>query len=135
MLKHTWLKGRTRDYEAEANPKALGTMESLTDEDMVDNLKKYASANRLRRIALMVIAHRSDSDSLRELRAAFRAIDTANEGFINFGELEAVLTKAGYDAKLIAEVFEAVDHDNTGRISYTEFLAAMLDGNSLVQED
>lgn len=135
VLKHKWLKGRTRDYEAAANPKALGTMESLTDEDMVDNLKKYASANRLRRIALMVIAHRSDSDSLRELRAAFRAIDTANEGFINFGELEAVLTKAGYDATLIAEVFEAVDHDNTGRISYTEFLAAMLEGNCLVQED
>ncbi|KAH8063615.1 serine/threonine kinase [Aureococcus anophagefferens] len=135
VLKHKWLKGRTRDYEAAANPKSLGTMESLTDEDMVDNLKKYASANRLRRIALMVIAHRSDSDSLRELRAAFRAIDTANEGFINFGELEAVLTKAGYDQALIAEVFEAVDHDNTGRISYTEFLAAMLEGNCLVQED
>ncbi|KAH8076070.1 serine/threonine kinase [Aureococcus anophagefferens] len=135
VLKHKWLKGRTRDYEAAANPKSLGTMESLTDEDMVDNLKKYASANRLRRIALMVIAHRSDSDSLRELRAAFRAIDTANEGFINFGELEAGLTKAGYDQTLIAEVFEAVDHDNTGRISYTEFLAAMLEGNCLVQED
>ena len=46
-----------------------------------------------------------------------------------------MLTKAGYDAKRIAEVFEAVDHDNTGRISYTEFLAAMLEGNCLVQED
>ncbi|KAH8096251.1 serine/threonine kinase [Aureococcus anophagefferens] len=99
VLKHKWLKGRTRDYEAAANPKSLGTMD--------------------------------DSDSLRELRAAFRAIDTANEGFINFGELEAVLTKAGYDQTLIAEVFEAVDHDNTGRISYTEFLAAMLEGNCL----
>ncbi|KAH8043849.1 serine/threonine kinase [Aureococcus anophagefferens] len=134
VLKHKWLKGRTRDYEAAANPKSLGDDGVATDEDMVDNLKKYV---REPPAAHRPHGHRPPQRQrlARELRAAFRAIDTANEGFINFGELEAVLTKAGYDQALIAEVFEAVDHDNTGRISYTEFLAAMLEGNCLVQED
>lgn len=33
------------------------------------------------------------------------------------------------------EIFEAVDHDKTGRISYTEFLAAALEGTNMVRED
>ena len=145
VLQHAWLKGRNRDYEEPdaaarrrsdpKNPKALACCDSITEDDLAGNLKAYANSNRLRKIALMVIAHRSDADALKDLRAAFRSIDTNNEGYINFGELEVVLKKAGYGADVIKPIFDAVDHDNTGRISYTEFLAAMLDGNSLVQED
>ena len=33
--------------------------------------------------------------AIKQLRAAFRHIDTANEGFIKFTELETLLTRAG----------------------------------------
>ena len=83
----------------------------------------------------MVIAHRTEADSVRTLRKAFRAIDTGGEGYITFRELEDVLQTQGHTTEEIKDIFEAVDHANDQRISYTEFLAAMLDGQSHLQED
>uniref|UniRef100_A0A7S3K0F3 non-specific serine/threonine protein kinase n=1 Tax=Aureoumbra lagunensis TaxID=44058 RepID=A0A7S3K0F3_9STRA len=110
-------------------------MYNSQDNLIADALSKYATSTKLRRIALMVVAHRSDCDALREIREAFRAIDTHNEGFITFDELKVVLERAHFDHENVRAIFDAVDHDGTGRISYTEFIAACLEGSSLVQED
>ena len=83
----------------------------------------------------MVIAHRTEADSVRTLRKAFRAIDTGGEGYITFQELEDVLQTQGHTTEEIKDIFDAVDHANDQRISYTEFLAAMLDGQSHLQEE
>lgn len=145
-LQHAWIKNVDREFdagdagtttsEARLRLKTGKSMESTDDcGDLANTLVNYAAASRLRKIALMVIAHRSNSDTLRELRQQFRAIDTSGEGFINFSELNTVLANAGYEATVIKEIFDAVDHDNTGKISYTEFVAAMLEGTGFVQED
>jgi len=109
--------------------------ESYSEDNIAESLSEYARCSKLRKIALMIVAHRSDYEALRDLREAFRAIDTNDEGFLNFGELQVVLRRAGYDDETVRQVFDAVDHDGTGRISYTEFIAACLEGSSLVQED
>mmetsp|Transcript_9341 Transcript_9341/g.27977 ORF Transcript_9341/g.27977 Transcript_9341/m.27977 type:complete len:509 (-) Transcript_9341:44-1570(-) len=133
VLTQPWLKGRSRDFAPHDEEHSLGAHQP--SEDLANQLQEYAAASRLRKIGLMVIAHRSDAESIKALRSAFRAIDTANEGFINFSELSKVLEDAGVDGARAQEIFAAVDHDGTGRISYTEFLAAMLDGHASVQED
>jgi len=138
VLELPWLKGRSRDYAptpGSANDRRPSGAEPIDGEELTNTLTHYAAASRLRKIGLMVIAHRSSDESLASLRKAFRAIDTHNEGFINFSELEAVLKDAGHDPDVIRETFDAVDHDGTGKISYTEFLAAMLDGAASIQED
>ena len=109
--------------------------ESYSEDNVAESLASYAASSNLRKIALMVVAHRSDNDALREIREAFRAIDTGNEGFINFEELKVVLERAHYDSDTVRQIFDAVDHDGTGIISYTEFIAACLEGTTMVQED
>ena len=49
--------------------------------------------------------------------------------------MEDVLAKNGHSSEEIKDIFNAVDHANDQRISYTEFFAAMLDGQSHLQED
>jgi len=109
--------------------------ESYSEDNVAESLASYAASSDLRKIALMVVAHRSDNEALREIRQAFRAIDTNSEGFINFDELRVVLERAHYDQETVQQIFNAVDHDGTGVISYTEFIAACLEGTTIIQED
>ena len=74
----------------------------------------------------MVIAHRTEADSVRTLRKAFRAIDTGGEGYITFRELEDVLQTQGHTTEEIKDIFDAVemiDDDNDGHVDYEEFVA------------
>ncbi|KAJ1462743.1 kinase-like domain-containing protein [Pelagophyceae sp. CCMP2097] len=107
----------------------------LEPADIGRSLCSYANSSRLRKMALMVVAHRSDSDAIRELRAAFRRVDTGREGFITFVELSTLLKGCAFEEEVIAQIFDAVDHDSTGKISYTEFLAACMEGTTVIQED
>lgn len=131
--KHTWIQGRRRSISAEAQRGKL--RESYSEDHIAENLLKYAASSKLRKIALMVVAHRADNEAIRDLREAFRSIDTAGEGTITFEEFRVVLERAGISESSIRSTFDAVDHDGTGMISYTEFVAACLEGSSMVKED
>ncbi|KAJ8600816.1 hypothetical protein CTAYLR_006417 [Chrysophaeum taylorii] len=142
--KHPWIKGRRRSVptQKDGEPAAASTTaknaklrESYSEDHLAENLATYAASSKLRKIALMIVAHRADTDKIREIREAFRAVDTAGEGTITFDELRVVLERANYSPETIRQIFDAVDLDGTGKISYTEFIAACLEGSSLVQED
>ena len=135
VLKLPWIKGKNRDHEPSPNSERASFTETLSEQDLAGSLREYSATSAIRRVGLMVIAHRTEADSVRTLRKAFRAIDTGGEGYITFQELEDVLQTQGHTTEEIKDIFDAVDHANDQRISYTEFLAAMLDGQSHLQED
>ncbi|GMH78604.1 hypothetical protein TL16_g07869 [Triparma laevis f. inornata] len=85
------------------------------------SLKKYGAYGQLQKMALMVIAHQSSTDEIMELRKAFDAYDTANNGTIQLKEFQAALRSIGnHDEKQIEEIFQSVDIDKSGQIHYTE---------------
>ena len=72
------------------------------------------------------------SQSLREeqLLAIFEEFDTSGDGFIDVGELQAALGKAGKEVSLeeAGGILKRVDANNDGQISFDEFKAALKGG-------
>lgn len=131
-LDHRWLK------RAFTHQQTLSSQ--LSDRDgvgkgFVNSLKQFGQYGKLRKAALMVVAHRAKPEQIEKLRLAFIEIDTAREGFITLQELEHVLLEYGISNQETAEIFAGLDVDRTGKISYTEFLAASMETMGLLQEE
>ena len=102
---------------------------------VADNLLVYKDTAALKKIALNVIAHRSSTDDIMQLRKCFDSYDTANNGIISFEEFQEALKKSNYSDKDIEEMFASVDINDNGHVMYTEFIAATLEAQGQVEEE
>lgn len=104
-------------------------------EDLEHNgLETYQESSDLKKLALHVIAHKSTTEEIFKLRAAFDEFDENNDGTITYKEFKSALAKSGYDQKSIDSMFKSVDVDGSGSVGYTEFLAATLETQGRVEE-
>ncbi|KAL3908326.1 MAG: hypothetical protein SGARI_003114, partial [Bacillariaceae sp.] len=102
---------------------------------VADNLLVYKDTAALKKIALNVIAHRSSTEDIMQLRKCFDSYDTANNGIISFEEFQEALKKSNYDDKEIEGMFKSVDINDNGHVMYTEFIAATLEAQGQVEEE
>ena len=66
---------------------------------------------------------------------AFVQIDANNDGLIDLQEFTAALQKQGISNKQdIKKYFEAINQDGTGKIKYSEFVAAELDQSTTLTD-
>uniref|UniRef100_A0A7S3XSE4 non-specific serine/threonine protein kinase n=1 Tax=Heterosigma akashiwo TaxID=2829 RepID=A0A7S3XSE4_HETAK len=97
--------------------------------ELVASMKQFGTYGKLRKAALMVVAHQCDADQLQALSAAFSRIDKANNGQISLEELKGALKEC--DNPLtdqdVDQLFKELDVDETGLIHYTEFVAATVE--------
>ena len=109
--------------------------ESLTDR--VNNvLSAYKNNVPLKKLALNVIAHKSTTDEIINLRKSFDQFDTANNGVISSAEFKAALQdKCSYSEAEIQEMFDSIDINQNGHIMYTEFIAATLEAQGQLDEE
>lgn len=99
-------------------------------------LSAYKNNVSLKKLALNVIAHRSTTAEIINLRKAFDQFDTANNGVISADEFKAALAKnCSYTEAEIMNMFEAIDINQNGHIMYTEFIAATLEAQGQLNED
>lgn len=68
------------------------------------------------------------------IRSAFDKLDLDQSGYIYHKELEELLGD-DFDAQTLQEVFDQLDEDGDGRISYTEFLKLFDNRNASAVED
>lgn len=73
-----------------------------------DSLFRYASYSKLKKMALMVIAHKSTSEEIGILRKVFQKYDTSGDGQLNFEEFKAAIKDAGFPEDDYERVFDAV---------------------------
>lgn len=63
----------------------------------------------------------------QDMKRAFKLVDEDGDGFISKRELHAVMSSlrgaGGTNPQLVDDMFEQMDTDKDGRISYTEFVA------------
>lgn len=106
---------------------------NLFSTQLLSNLKKFTHVNRFKKECLNVMAHRLEDGQLKKLRDGFQRLDTDGNGMLTLKELKEGCAKAGLveDAEL-TYVFEHLDNDNSGSISYSEFLAAMVDQKHMI---
>ena len=92
-----------------------------------DALLHVKEEPKLKRLSMLIIAHCAPARSLRELRQAFDALDTSNDGTITYQEFQAAMNNCDFTPIQLKEIFDELDQSKTGVIEYTEFLSATLE--------
>ncbi|KAI9098498.1 hypothetical protein K1719_025123 [Acacia pycnantha] len=107
------------------------------DSAVLSRLKQFSAMNKLKKMALRVIAERLSEEEIGGLKELFKMIDTDNSGTITFEELKEGLKKVGSDLmeSEIKSLMDAADIDQSGSIDYGEFLAATLHMNKMEREE
>jgi len=128
-MKHRWL---TDEF-----PLSERKPDECVMHKVQQSIIEYDNVGEFKKMALMVIAHKSSSDEIIELRKAFDAYDTANDGVISLTEFKAVMSSSAtnYADEDIKRIFETLDAGKDGSIYYTEFLAATLEAQGRIVEE
>ncbi|KAL4601003.1 hypothetical protein ACB092_11G240500 [Castanea dentata] len=125
VLCHPWVQ-----VDGVAPDKAL-------DSAVLSRLKQFSAMDRLKRMALRVIAEHLSEEEIAGLKEMFNVIDADNSGQITFEELKDGLKRFGanLNESEIHDLMQAADVDNSGTIDYGEFIAATLHLNKVERED
>ncbi|GAB2291187.1 Calcium-dependent protein kinase 4 [Dionaea muscipula] len=107
------------------------------DSAVLSRLKQFSAMNKLKKMALRVIAERLSEEEIGGLKELFKMLDADNSGTITFEELKVGLKKVGSNLidSEIMDLMHAADIDNSGTIDYGEFLAATLHMNKIEREE
>ncbi|KAE8713145.1 Calcium-dependent protein kinase 1 [Hibiscus syriacus] len=125
VLRHPWIQ-----VDGVAPDKPL-------DSVVLSRLKQFSAMDKLKKMALRVIAQRLSEEEIAGLKEIFKMIDTDGSGQITYDELKDGLKRFG--ANLAESEFhalmQAADVNNSGTIDYEEFVAATLHLNKIERED
>lgn len=107
------------------------------DSAVLSRMKQFSAMNKLKKMALRVIAENLSEDEIAGLKEMFKMIDSDNSGQITYEELKVGLKKVGANLQEseIYALMQAADVDNSGTIDYGEFIAATLHLNKVERED
>ncbi|PSS31221.1 Calcium-dependent protein kinase [Actinidia chinensis var. chinensis] len=123
-IEDPWLKG------GEASDKPL-------DSAVLVRMKQFRAMNKLKKLALKVIAENLSEGEIQGLKHTFNNMDTDGSGTITLEELKVGLSKLG--SKLseseIEALMEAADVDKSGTIDYIEFITATMHRHKLEKEE
>ncbi|KAL7543585.1 hypothetical protein ACHAXR_012878 [Thalassiosira sp. AJA248-18] len=128
-VNHPWLKKTqfpASETDSKANENLMGSVR--------DNIMSYAKTSEIKRIAAVVVAHKSSSAEILEMRKAFDKYDNTKDGVISWEEFKLALAEFNYSDAELNDMFSQMDINNNGVILYTEFLAATLEMHGRVEE-
>lgn len=109
---------------------AVASNREVSDDSkqLISKFKAFSGTSRFKKAALHIIAHHVDEDDQKKLRDQFNKMDKNGDGELSLEELLAGCRETGTMASSEATtLFKTLDTDNSGSISYSEFLAASLD--------
>ncbi|WJX47846.1 Calcium-dependent protein kinase 12 [Trifolium repens] len=107
------------------------------DSAVLSRLKQFSAMNKLKKMALRVIAERLSEEEIGGLKELFKMIDTDSSGTITFDELKDGLKRVGSELmeSEIQDLMDAADVDKSRTIDYGEFIAATVHLNKLEREE
>ncbi|KAI3792578.1 hypothetical protein L2E82_06461 [Cichorium intybus] len=125
VLNHPWMR---EDGDASDKP---------IDIAVLTRMKQFRAMNKLKKVALKVIAENLSEEEIIGLKEMFKSMDTDNSGTITFEELKAGLPKLGtkLSESEVRQLMEAADVDGNGTIDYIEFISATMHLNRVERED
>ncbi len=98
------------------------------EQSIIDSIHRFSTYSRLKKLALMIVAHNQSQEKLKELQDAFLAMDKDHSGTLSLKEFREMLERRGMaDVQEIDAIFNGVDQDREGEIRYIEFLAATVE--------
>ncbi|KAD5961727.1 hypothetical protein R6Q59_014707 [Mikania micrantha] len=125
ILRHPWIS-----VDGVAPNKPL-------DHAVLTRLTQFSAMNKLKKMALKVIASKLSEEEIAGLKQMFKMIDTDNSGYITFEELKDGLKRFGADLDEtdLHDLIQSADINNNGTIDYDEFVAATLHFTKVDRED
>jgi len=125
-VNHVWVRN-----------KAPNAANAALHSSLVDNLRSFRAQNKLKKVALHVVASQVGDKQIEALRDTFTALDDKGRGVLTINDIKEGLNRCGLK-KLpsdLQQIIEEVDTAGSGFIDYTEFLAATLDKKVYMSED
>ncbi|KAJ0103104.1 hypothetical protein Patl1_04184 [Pistacia atlantica] len=125
VLEHPWIR-----EGGNASDKPI-------DSAVLSRMKQFRAMNKLKKLALKVIAENLSTDEIQGLKSMFTNLDTDNSGTITYDELKEGLSRLG--SKLteaeVKQLMEAADVDGNGTIDYIEFITATMHRHRLERDE
>lgn len=125
VLEHPWIR-----EGGDASDKPI-------DSAVLSRMKQFRAMNKLKQLALKVIAENLSEEEIKGLKAMFANMDTDNSGTITYEELKSGLARLG--SKLseaeVKQLMEAADVDGNGTIDYIEFITATMHRHRLERDE
>ncbi|XP_047334619.1 calcium-dependent protein kinase 19-like [Impatiens glandulifera] len=125
ILVHPWMR-----VDGEASDKPI-------DSAVLSRMKQFRAMNKLKQLALKVIAENLSEKEIQGLKAMFANMDTDKSGTITYEELKTGLAQLG--SKLteteVKQLMEAADADGNGSIDYIEFITATMHRHKLEKDE
>lgn len=125
ILKHPWLI-----VGGDASDKPMNVTVLL-------RMKRFTAMNRLKKVALKVVAENLSKEEIIGLKEIFKSMDVDKSGTITFDELKAGLYKWG--TKLsdteVRQLLESADVDGNGILDYMEFITATMHMNRMEKDN
>ncbi|KAL5701368.1 non-specific serine/threonine protein kinase [Ranunculus cassubicifolius] len=125
VLEHPWIK---EDGEASDKP---------IDSAVLSRMKQFRAMNKLKKLALKVIAENLNEEEIKGLKTMFTNMDTDKSATITYEELKTGLTRLG--SKLteaeVKQLMDAADVDGNGTIDYIEFITATMHRHRLERDE
>ncbi|XP_054819052.1 calcium-dependent protein kinase 33 [Prosopis cineraria] len=125
VLEHPWIR---EDGNASDKP---------IDSAVLSRMKQFRAMNKLKKLALKVIAENLSEEEIQGLKAMFTNMDTDKSGTITYEELKEGLQRLG--SKLteaeVKQLMEAADVDGNGTIDYIEFITATMHRHRLERDE
>ncbi|KAG7031419.1 Calcium-dependent protein kinase 9 [Cucurbita argyrosperma subsp. argyrosperma] len=125
VLEHPWLR-----EGGDASDKPI-------DSAVFTRLKQFRAMNKLKKLALKVIAENLSEEEIQGLKAMFMNMDTDKSGTITYAELKSGLARLGstLSEAEVKQLMEAADVDGNGTIDYIEFITATMHRYKLEKEE
>lgn len=115
-LGHPWLKKKNFPV-SEADAKA---QEALS-RNVRDNIMSYARMSELKRIAAVVVAHKSSSAEILDMRKAFDKYDEKKDGVISPEEFKLALAEFNYTDEELNDIFsQMVRSERWSRLQFLD---------------
>lgn len=109
----------------------------LQDSDLQDaarnSLHEYSRETKLKRLALLLIAHKASTGEIAKMRELFEEYDRNGDGVISYKEFKTSLAGTNLTNEEVLRLFKDVDVDNSGSIDYSEFLAATMETRGRIE--
>ncbi|CAN6485130.1 unnamed protein product [Victoria cruziana] len=125
VLEHPWIK-----QDGVASDKPIGNA-------VLSRMKQLRAMNKLKKLALKVIAENMSEEEIKGLKEMFRNMDTDNSGTITYQELKTGLARLGSQLTEaeVKQLMDAADVDKNGTIDYMEFITATMHRHRLQTEE
>lgn len=132
-LEHKWLQ---------ILPHGNAPVDTDSYRDALENqVILYGKSPQLKKIGLLLIAHKAFPQELVQLQTRFAKFDVENTGVISLEEFQTALREETnnnqheFSDEQIQALFESMDIYKNGEVCYTEFVAAVLEMYGHVSEE